>query len=165
MSDPPTPSQTPKPSPPGVDDGTCQLFGPPALVVQGLMGVMVILTLVYKRQHEKPRRRWRIWTFDVSKQLVGQPPLLLFSSFMRLLISQYAGQLVVHFSNVFISDLVAHQAIQNPCVLYFLNIVVDTTVGMSPPLVAAVLYCGADYSCHSQGLELYIYFSGVLQRS
>jgi hypothetical protein len=41
------------------------------------------------------------------------------------------GQIVVHFANVFISDLVAHHAIQNPCVLYFLNIVVDTTVGPS----------------------------------
>jgi hypothetical protein len=42
-----------------------------------------------------------------------------------------AGQLVVHFANVFISDLVAHHTVQNPCVLYFLNIVVDTTVGVS----------------------------------
>jgi hypothetical protein len=65
-------SPTPKPVPPGVDDGTCELLGPPALIVQGLMGIMVILTLVYKRQREKPKRKWRIWMFDVSKQLVGE---------------------------------------------------------------------------------------------
>lgn len=74
------------------------------------MGVMVVLTLVYKRYREKPKRKWKIWMFDVSKQLVGQ--------------------IVVHFANVFISDFGADQAVQNPCVLYFLNIVVDTTVGV-----------------------------------
>ncbi|KAG8832997.1 hypothetical protein FRC17_000190 [Serendipita sp. 399] len=108
---PSTAPSSSKPSPPGVDDGTCQLFGPAALIVQGLMGVMVVLTLVYKRHREKPKRKWRIWMFDVSKQLVGQ--------------------IVVHFANVFISDVGAHEAVQNPCVLYFLNIVVDTTVGTS----------------------------------
>lgn len=41
------------------------------------------------------------------------------------------GQVVVHFANVFISSLVATEAVQNPCVLYFLNIVVDTTIGTS----------------------------------
>ncbi|KAG8759443.1 hypothetical protein FRC14_005923 [Serendipita sp. 396] len=109
MTPPSTPS-APKPSPPGVDDGTCELFGPAALIVQGLMGVMVVLTLVYKRHREKPKRKWRIWMFDVSKQLIGQ--------------------IVVHFANVFISAIGGEQTVQNPCVLYFLNIVVDTTVGV-----------------------------------
>ncbi|KIM29573.1 hypothetical protein M408DRAFT_67938, partial [Serendipita vermifera MAFF 305830] len=109
MYSPPTPSPSSKPSIP-VDDGNCELLGPAALVVQALMGVMVVLTLVYKRHREKPKRKWRIWAFDVSKQLIGQ--------------------IIVHFSNVFISSLVASEAVQNPCVLYFLNIVVDTTVGV-----------------------------------
>ncbi|KAG9118301.1 hypothetical protein FRC07_007254 [Ceratobasidium sp. 392] len=63
-----------------------------------------------------------IWgrTFDVSKQVVGQ--------------------IIVHLSNVFISDLVAHHSSSNPCTLYFLNVLVDTTVGVA--LIYAFLHAG-----------------------
>ena len=94
---------------PDVDNRACQLLGPTALVVQSLMGIGVIATLLYKRQREKPRRKWRVWVFDVSKQI--------------------AGQIIVHFSNIGISDWISHVAVKNPCVTYFLNILVDTTVG------------------------------------
>ena len=47
--------------------------------------------------------------FDVSKQIVGQ--------------------MFVHGVNVLISDVVAHLSTTNPCVLYFLNILIDTTLG------------------------------------
>lgn len=47
--------------------------------------------------------------FDVSKQVIGQ--------------------LFVHGVNVLISDIVAHVAMGNACVLYFLNILLDTTFG------------------------------------
>ena len=43
------------------DDPRCHLFGPTAIVVQTLMGVLVIASLVYKRQRESPRREWRVW--------------------------------------------------------------------------------------------------------
>lgn len=56
--------------------------------------------------------------FDVSKQVVGQ--------------------IFVHLSNVFISDLVAHHSSNNPCTLYFLNVLVDTTVGVA--LIYAFLH-------------------------
>lgn len=94
---------------PDVDNRTCQLLGPTALVVQALMGIGVLAVLLYKRQREKPRRKWRVWIFDISKQVIGQ--------------------IVVHFSNIGISDWISHVAVQNPCVTYFLNILVDTTLG------------------------------------
>jgi len=94
---------------PDVDKRECQLLGPTALVVQALMGIGVIATLLYKRQREKPRRKWRVWVFDVSKQIIGQ--------------------IIVHFSNIGISDWISHVSVKNPCVTYFLNILVDTTVG------------------------------------
>lgn len=74
------------------------------------MGVLVMSSLVYKRHRESPKRPWRIWLFDISKQVLGQ--------------------LVVHGVNVLISDLVAHAADGNACVFYFLNILVDTTIGV-----------------------------------
>ena len=61
----------------------CSLLGPTALVVQGLsksqahtrlmtVGILVISSLIVKRQIEKRKRPWRIWLWDVGKQLAGQ---------------------------------------------------------------------------------------------
>jgi len=36
------------------------------------VGVLVISSLIIKRQLEKRKRPWRIWLWDVGKQLVGQ---------------------------------------------------------------------------------------------
>ncbi|KAJ7213718.1 vacuolar membrane protein-domain-containing protein [Mycena haematopus] len=93
-----------------VDLHSCRLLGPIALTVQALMGVLVILSLVYKRHREKPMRPWRIWLFDVSKQVFGQ--------------------MFVHVFNVLISSLVSHHSANNACVSYFLNILIDTTLGV-----------------------------------
>ncbi|KAK1223315.1 hypothetical protein PQX77_013792 [Marasmius sp. AFHP31] len=95
---------------PGVDDHSCQLLGPTALVVQGLLGVFVILSLIYKRHREEHKRPWKIWLFDVSKQVVGQ--------------------MFVHGLNVLISGLISHYDASNACVSYFLNILLDTTLGV-----------------------------------
>ncbi|BGO89263.1 hypothetical protein NBRC10512_003921 [Rhodotorula toruloides] len=93
-----------------VDLATCRLLGPFALVIQGIMGAVVILSLVAKRMREKPRRKWKIWLGDVSKQVVGQA--------------------FVHSANIAISDLIALHTSDNPCSLYALNILVDTTLGV-----------------------------------
>lgn len=95
---------------PEIDKPSCELLGPTALVVQALMGVLVILSLVYKRHRETAKRPWRIWLFDVSKQVVGQ--------------------MFVHGVNVFISDFVSQATEGNACVFYFLNILIDTTIGV-----------------------------------
>ena len=50
-------------------------------------------------------------SFDVSKQVIGQ--------------------MFVHGVNVLISGIVAEIASGNACVLYFLNILIDTTFGTS----------------------------------
>ncbi|KAI6135197.1 vacuolar membrane protein-domain-containing protein [Pisolithus thermaeus] len=93
-----------------VDRKSCQLLGPTALVVQGLMGVLAILSLVYKRHREIHKRPWKIWLFDVSKQVIGQ--------------------MFIHGLNVLISDFGSHRFSGNACTYYFLNILVDTTLGV-----------------------------------
>ncbi|KAI0065734.1 hypothetical protein BV25DRAFT_1798171 [Artomyces pyxidatus] len=93
-----------------VDRQSCQLLGPTALIVQGIMGVVVVASLLYKRHREKPKRPWRIWLFDVSKQI--------------------AGQMFVHGVNVLISDVGSARSAGNACVVYFLNILLDTTFGV-----------------------------------
>ncbi|GAA5944582.1 hypothetical protein JCM1841_006131 [Sporobolomyces salmonicolor] len=93
-----------------VDTDTCRLLGPVALVVQGVMGAIVLAALVAKRMREKPRRKWKIWLGDVGKQVLGQA--------------------FVHASNVAISALIANHRSDNPCSLYALNILLDTTFGV-----------------------------------
>ncbi|GAA5872498.1 hypothetical protein JCM1840_006078 [Sporobolomyces johnsonii] len=93
-----------------VDTATCRLLGPVALVVQGVMGAIVLAALVAKRMREKPRRKWKIWLADVGKQVLGQA--------------------FVHASNVAISALIANHRSDNPCSLYALNILIDTTLGV-----------------------------------
>ncbi|EIN11002.1 hypothetical protein PUNSTDRAFT_100938 [Punctularia strigosozonata HHB-11173 SS5] len=96
---------------PVLDKPSCRLLGPVALIVQGAMGLIVISTLVYKRYREHPRRPWRIWLFDVSKQILGQ--------------------MFVHGVNVLISDVISRISSGNACIFYFLNILIDTTLGVA----------------------------------
>lgn len=92
----------------------CQLLGPLALFIQALMGIFAVLSLIYKRQREFPQRPWRIWTFDVSKQLLGA--------------------LSLHFINLILSSY--HELPKkpnpddNPCTWYFINLLLDTTIGV-----------------------------------
>lgn len=85
----------------------CELLGPVAVVVQLLMGVVVLGSLVYKRYKETPQRPWRVWMMDVSKQL--------------------QGQMLVHLLNVVFSS---NTKTRNPCALYILNVLLDTTLGV-----------------------------------
>ncbi|KAJ7591438.1 vacuolar membrane protein-domain-containing protein [Mycena floridula] len=94
-----------------VDQHSCELLGKTALIVQALMGVLVIFSLAYKRQRESPKRPWKIWIFDVSKQVVGQ--------------------LFVHGANLLVSGIVAELSSSDACVFYFLNILIDTTLGVA----------------------------------
>ncbi|KJA29781.1 hypothetical protein HYPSUDRAFT_60632 [Hypholoma sublateritium FD-334 SS-4] len=103
-------AEPPPPAFPDVDPPSCRLLGPTALIVQALMGLFVILSLIYKRHRETPKRPWKIWLFDVSKQVVGQ--------------------LFVHGINLLVSGLVSHHTDGNACVSYFLNILIDTTFGI-----------------------------------
>ncbi|KAF8806299.1 hypothetical protein BYT27DRAFT_7243086 [Phlegmacium glaucopus] len=103
---------------PNVDQHSCQLLGPTALFVQGLLGIFVLLSLVYKRHRETPKRPWRIWLFDVSKQVVGQ--------------------MFVHTANLLVSGVGSHHTSGNPCVSYFLNILIDTTFGVA--LIYVILH-------------------------
>ncbi|KAI9000692.1 vacuolar membrane protein-domain-containing protein [Trametes punicea] len=123
---------------PNVDRRSCRLLGPTALIVQGLMGVLVILSLIYKRHRETPKRPWRIWFFDVSKQIIGQ--------------------MFVHGVNVLISGVVAKLSSGNACVLYFLNILLDTTFGVGIIyLILHVMTYLLTEKCHLKGFESGVY--------
>lgn len=52
-------------------------------VVQLVLGGVAVSTLVFKRYRERPRRPWRIWFMDVSKQGLGA----LFAHVLNLFLS------------------------------------------------------------------------------
>ena len=91
------------------------------------MGILVILSLVYKRHRETTKRPWRIWSVLISLCLLP----FLTCSYVRLfdVSKQVVGQMFVHGVNVFISDFVSQATEANACVFYFLNILIDTTIG------------------------------------
>ncbi|KAL2756294.1 hypothetical protein ACRALDRAFT_2104165 [Sodiomyces alcalophilus JCM 7366] len=113
--------------------GDCELLGPFALLVQAGLGGLALLSLVYKRWRERPQRPLKIWFFDVSKQVFGS--------------------VLVHIANVFMSMLTSGRfSVQvepvaeggggddykpNPCSWYFLNLAIDTTIGI--PILIGLL--------------------------
>ena len=102
--------------------GECRLLGPFAILVQGALGALALLSLVYKRWRERPQRPLKIWSFDVSKQVVGSILLHL----ANLVMSMFsAGQI----SRAL--DAVQGTPYQpNPCSFYLLNLAIDTTLGI-----------------------------------
>ncbi|KAA1106571.1 hypothetical protein PGT21_036270 [Puccinia graminis f. sp. tritici] len=94
-----------------LDTETCSLLGPFSILIQAIMAFIILASLLYKRHREKPKRKYHIWTADVSKQVIGQA--------------------FVHMLNIFISDSMASLPSKgNPCALYFMNIFIDTTIGV-----------------------------------
>ncbi|KAL8797825.1 MAG: hypothetical protein Q9195_000177 [Heterodermia aff. obscurata] len=124
------PNSTDSDSRPGAENGECRLLGPFALFVQGALGALALLSLVYKRWRERPQRPVKIWAFDASKQVVGSVLLHVANLFMSMLSS---GQFTVKAGD--------YQA--NPCSFYLLNLAIDTTIGI-PILIALlrILYHG-----------------------
>jgi len=120
-----TPTSSPSDgSPDGDENGDCRLMGPFSIVIQGALGALALLSLVYKRWRERPQRPVKIWAFDVSKQVFGSLLLHL----VNLLISMVSsGSLTVKPGE--------YQA--NPCSFYLLNLAIDTTIGI--PILIVLL--------------------------
>jgi hypothetical protein len=67
---------------------------------------------------------------DVENRIFKQHAIRLRTGFRLFDVSkQVVGQMFVHGANVFISDLGSHHSSGNACVYYFLNILIDTTIG------------------------------------
>lgn len=99
---------------PGAENGECKLLGPFALFVQGALGLLALLSLVFKRWRERPQRPVKIWAFDASKQVVGSALLHIANLFMSMLSS---GGLTMKADS--------YQA--NPCSFYLLNLAIDVS--------------------------------------
>lgn len=95
------------PSPP---TNSCEIFGIAGVIVQIVLGVLSFSVLIIKRYREHPKRPWKIWAMDTSKQ--------------------GTSQLIAHFINVGISLLLSNHLSNDACIWYFITNVLDNTIGV-----------------------------------
>lgn len=88
----------------------CELFGYFGVGVQMGLAILSGSILIIKWQTEWPKRSFRIWTLDVSKQGISS--------------------LMVHFINIAIAILISKQNDDDACVWYLVNILLDSTFGL-----------------------------------
>ncbi|KAL1583722.1 hypothetical protein WHR41_07471 [Cladosporium halotolerans] len=109
------------------EENQCKLLGPFALLVQAALGVLALLTLVFKRFRETPKRPWKVWFFDVAKQVTGAVILHL----INLMMSELgAGDLENTVADVGSKTQDEEGRKPNPCSFYLLNLAIDTTIGI-----------------------------------
>ncbi|RAL66201.1 hypothetical protein DID88_005873 [Monilinia fructigena] len=112
------------------DNGECQLLGNFAIFVQGALGLLAVMALVYKRWRERPQRPMKIWFFDVSKQVVGSVLVHIANLLMSMLSS---GQFSIKLDAGSVTTRMVNDEGQykpNPCSFYLLNLAIDTTIGI-----------------------------------
>lgn len=111
---------------PGAVNGECRLLGPFALIVQAGLGLLAVSSLIFKRWRERPRRPFKIWFFDVSKQVVGSVLLHILNLLMSMFSS--ADFELAHKAQEFSASLENAQNKQvNPCSWYLINIAIDVS--------------------------------------
>ncbi|KAF2213446.1 hypothetical protein CERZMDRAFT_66930 [Cercospora zeae-maydis SCOH1-5] len=104
----------------------CNLLGKFALFVQGALGLLAVLTLVFKRWREESKRPWKIFLFDVSKQLLGS----MLVHVINLAMSMFGSLDVANAAATVATQGAVDEKTPNPCSYYLLNLAIDTTIGV-----------------------------------
>ncbi|KAF4965763.1 hypothetical protein FSARC_6466 [Fusarium sarcochroum] len=119
-------------------NGECSLLGSFALLVQGALGALALLSLVYKRWRERPQRPLKIWFFDVSKQVFGSVLVHIANIFMSMLTSgRFSVQVEPSAAAAITPRSDDDDYAPNPCSFYLLNLAIDTTLGI--PILIVLL--------------------------
>mmetsp|Transcript_34189 Transcript_34189/g.59813 ORF Transcript_34189/g.59813 Transcript_34189/m.59813 type:complete len:171 (+) Transcript_34189:1417-1929(+) len=95
----------------------CMLFGSFGWFVQGLLGFVCISSLLLKRTLEYPPRPWNVFWLDTTKQACSSA--------------------LAHLMNLTIAYVLSGLERDDECVWYFINIVIDCSVGV---FIAYVLH-------------------------
>ena len=61
------------------NNSKCEMFGGFGVLIQAIIGAAAFSILILKRYIEKPRRPWKIWFYDVAKQIISSLVLHLFN--------------------------------------------------------------------------------------
>jgi len=89
---------------------SCQLIGFVGILIQLVLAALSFSVLVYKRFTERPKRAWKIWFLDTSKQGVSQ--------------------FLAHVINVAISIHLSANIESDACIWYLTTNVLDNTLGV-----------------------------------
>ena len=91
-------------------ESKCEMFGGFGFLIQAILGAAAFSILILKRHVEKPRRPWKIWFYDVAKQIISS--------------------LFLHLFNLIISAVLSDDENDaDACVWYFVTVVLDCTLG------------------------------------
>lgn len=106
-------------------DGKCELIGTFSLITQAFLGLLCLSSLIIKRSYEYPvRRTWPVWLFDVLKQLIGALGVHVFNVLLSII--KTTPDIGSEGSDTPPPDA----GMDDPCDWYFLNIVLDCTIGV-----------------------------------
>lgn len=110
-----------------VDDrkAECRLLGPFALLVQAALGAVALLSLIWKRYRETPKRPWKIFTFDVSKQVLGS----MLTHVLNLAMSMLGSGEILSAVEMAVEAAATGKddRTPNPCSFYLLNLAIDVS--------------------------------------
>lgn len=113
---------------------SCKLLGPVSIAIQTLMGSVVVCSLLIKRQNEHPKRTWLVWSYDVGKQVLGALSIHFLNLLLSVLKAGNRGNELYWFDQLF-NILADETDPADQCDWYFLNLLIDTTLGIP------VLWC------------------------
>ena len=117
----------------------CELFGVFGYIVQGILALAALLTLIIKRCLEKPKRPWKVWWFDVSKQAIAA--------------------ILIHIINLILSSwLTNDEDISDECVWYFITLFLDCTLGAFFSYIIMWVIDGIAYVGNWKYLKSGLYF-------
>jgi hypothetical protein len=122
--------EVPQPHDADQDSGECKLLGPFALLIQSALGILALVSLVWKRWRETPRRPIKVWFFDASKQVFGSSLLHLSNLLMAMFSSgdfdiTQATSSAQQSAGGFVQD--DRENRPNPCSFYLLNLAIDVS--------------------------------------
>ena len=125
-------------------ESKCEMFGGFGFLIQAILGAAAFSILIVKRYVEKPRRPWKIWFYDVAKQIISS--------------------LVLHLFNLIISAVLSDDENEaDACVWYFVTVTLDCTLGAFLSYIFMWLVDGIVSSSELEILKTGLYYEEYMK--
>ena len=125
-------------------ESKCEVFGGFGFLIQAILGAAAFSILIVKRYVEKPRRPWKIWFYDVAKQIISS--------------------LVLHLFNLIISAVLSNDENDaDACVWYFVTVTLDCTLGAFLSYIFMWLVDGIVSSSELEILKTGLYYEEYIE--
>jgi len=126
------------------NESKCEMFGGFGFLIQAILGAAAFSVLILKRYIEKPRRPWKIWFYDIAKQIISS--------------------LFLHLFNLIISAVLSDDENDaDACVWYFVTVVLDCTLGAFLSYIFMWLVDGIVSSSELEILKTGLYYEEYME--